>query len=122
MSLHDTDRDGSEQEEAQKQGLRSTRGLSEVGSAPREVRVDSKGEPDARSEEDKKPLEYVTFSENIFEAMLATPYCADRVGNEVDGQWGSDDDRYSDGVELCELTLEDGDTGGEEEGVDGENL
>ena len=105
LPLHDTDGDGSEQEEVEQQGLRSTRRLSEMGSTSREVRVDGEGDPYGRSEQDEDPLEYMTFSKNVLEAMHAAPYGADGVDDEVDGEWGSDDDGYCHRVEFCELAL-----------------
>ena len=83
--MHETNGDGSEQEEVQQRGLGSTRRLGKMGSASREVRVDGKCDPDGRSEQDKNPLEYMTCSENVFEAMHASPYRADGIDNEVDG-------------------------------------
>lgn len=64
----------------------------------------------------------MTLSEDVFEAMLTTPHRANRVDDEVYCQWGGDDDRYGQGVESCQITLEDGDGGSEEERVDGEDL
>jgi len=78
-----------------------------MGSVLREKGVDGQGGPKDRSEQDKEPLEHVTFSKNVFETVLAAPDCADRVDDEVDRQRGGDDDRYSQGVELCQIASED---------------
>jgi len=62
------------------------------------------------------------FPENVFKAVQTAPHCEDRVDDEVYREWGGDDDRYGYGVEFRQLASEDGDDGGEEERVDGEEL
>jgi len=57
-------------------------------------------DPDDGSEQDKKPFDQMTFSKHVFETVLAAPHCADRVDDEVDCQWGGDDDRYGQCVEF----------------------
>lgn len=47
--------------------------------------VYGQGDPDGGSEEDEKPLEHVSLPKNVFETVLATPHCADRIDDEVDG-------------------------------------
>lgn len=85
--------------------MRSARRLSEMGSTSGEVRVDGKCDPDDGSGQDEEPLQYVTFSENVLEAMHAAPYRADGVDDEVDRERGSDDDRDGYRVEFGELAL-----------------
>ena len=84
--------------------------------------VGGQADPDDRSEQDEKPFCQMTLSKHIFETVHAAPHCADRVDDEVDCQWGGDDDRYRQGVESCQFMSEDRDAGGEEERVNGENL
>lgn len=54
--------------------------------------------------------------------MLAAPHCSNRVDDEVDREWGCDDNRYGQGVKFRQFMSEDRDAGGEEERIDGEEL